>query len=75
MILSNGFYLDHLLNPIKLYNKPIFLSKINPFGCIACTWTELISEENILTALVPSLYILSVRWLEYPLKNNCEKIG
>ena len=69
MILSNGFYLDHLVNPIKLYNKPIFLSKINPFGCIACTWTELITEENILSALVPALYVLAVKWMEYPEKN------
>lgn len=61
-ILSEGYYLDKC-------SDPIFLSKQNPYiyggnllGWIACTWSELIDNNNFYNTIVPSIYVLANVW-------------
>jgi hypothetical protein len=79
-IISFGYYLDRMTDPYTM-----FRTKVDPnvLGCIACTWGELIGEENIMSSIFPSLYLLAGRWKdtecnENPVKSlykKCEEYG
>jgi hypothetical protein len=68
-ILSEGYYLDHCEDPIYLYNKNDNPYGKNLIGHIACTWTELIDNNNFYNTIVPSVYLLSKKWSN-PGKND-----
>lgn len=61
-ILSEGYYLDHCEDPLYLYNKNPNPYGANLLGYIACTWTELIDNNNFHSSIVPSVYLLSKKW-------------
>lgn len=59
-IYSVGYYLDTCIDVFTVYRKKIDTSLL---GYIACTWGELIGEENIEHTIFPTLYLLGHRWL------------
>lgn len=63
-ILSEGSYLDHCEDPMYLYNKKTNKNGANLLGYIACTWSELIDNNNFHSTVVPSIYSLSKKWSE-----------
>jgi len=53
-------------------------------GCVACIWTELIDNSNFWSSILPALYMIGLRFNEYPkmhkdlpivLYKLCEKFG
>lgn len=59
VIWSSEYYLDTSPDPFTMFDKPL---KAVEFGCIACSWGELIGMENIDAALYPSIAMLGARW-------------
>ena len=62
---SSNYYLDTCIDAFGAYRTKI---PDGILGCIACTWGELISEENIIASIFPTLYLLGDRW------NNVEQM-
>jgi len=61
-ILSEGYYLDHCEDPLYIYTKNPNKYGKNLIGHIACTWSELIDNNNFYNTIVPSIYLLARRW-------------
>ena len=40
--MSKGYYLDHCTDPISVYNTNPGIEDMIPYGCIGCSWSELI---------------------------------
>ena len=83
-ILSEDYYLDHCNDPLYMYNKKLDKYGGNLIGYIACTWSELIDNNNFHSTIVPSIYLLSKKWTESQndyrnipevLYNMCEQYG
>ncbi|MCA9662305.1 MAG: family 20 glycosylhydrolase [Myxococcales bacterium] len=87
-IQSRGFYLDHAKDPFTYYDRPLELPAGDAplLGCVACMWTELVTDATIERTIFPSLYMLAHRWWTYPsqvaaaeqpalLRALCERFG
>lgn len=83
-ILSEGYYLDKCMDPIYLTKQNPNVYGGNLLGWIACTWTELIDNNNFYNSIVPSIYLLPHIWSDnkYAKENvaqilyqSCEKYG
>jgi hypothetical protein len=66
-IISFGYYLDKMTDPYTMFRKAVDSEVL---GCIACTWGELIGEENIMSSIFPSLYLLAEKWKGANCKKN-----
>jgi hypothetical protein len=64
-ILSMNYYLDHCNDPLFIYGKDPNPFGGNLIGWIACTWTELITELNFRSTIIPSIYVIANRWKMY----------
>lgn len=80
---SWGYYLDHADDPFTMYERSPQMNE-NSLGCIACMWTEWVTDETIEATIFPSLYILAHRWWTFPrrerdapvlLKALCDRYG
>ncbi|MEL6180276.1 MAG: family 20 glycosylhydrolase [Myxococcota bacterium] len=80
---SWGYYLDHVDDPFTYYNRHPQMWGEN-LGCIACMWTELVTDQTIMQTIFPSLYMIAHRWWTYPervldqpplLRQLCEAYG
>jgi hypothetical protein len=71
VINSVGYYLDTCIDPYTAYRKKI---NSNWLGCIACTWGELIGEENILDMIFPTINVFGVRWSHLLSNDNPNEI-
>ncbi|TNE51704.1 MAG: hypothetical protein EP343_03225 [Deltaproteobacteria bacterium] len=68
-ILSRGYYLDHAKDPFRYYDADPMLGKQH-LGCIACMWTELVTDQTVECTIFPSLYLIAHRWWTYPHREN-----
>ncbi len=68
-ILSWGYYLDHIDDPFTVYGRAPDMGGALPLGCIACSWTELITERTLECTIFPSLYMAAHRWWNWPDKD------
>jgi hypothetical protein len=59
IIFSNNYYIDTCIDPFTAYRAKI---PEGALGCTACTWGELIGNENIESSIFPTLYLLGHRW-------------
>ena len=82
-IQSWGYYLDRVENPFTLYERDPVRGE-NQLGCIACMWTELVTDRTVERTLFPSLYMIAHRWWHVPerhphppvlLRELCETLG
>lgn len=67
IIYSNNYYLDTSIDPFTAYRAKI---PENALGCIACTWGELIGEENIYHCIFPTIKILAHKWNNIKTNDN-----
>ncbi|MCA9692289.1 MAG: family 20 glycosylhydrolase [Myxococcales bacterium] len=76
-ILSWGYYLDHARDPFTYYNRRLELvvERDTVIGCIACMWTELVTDRTIERTIFPSLYMLAHRWWHYPALETADQPG
>ena len=82
-IQSWGYYLDRVYGPFYSYKVDPHTWQKN-MGCIACMWTELVTDETIECTIFPSLYMMAHRWWTFPkvekdvptlLRKLCERYG
>jgi len=82
-VYSRGYYLDHANDPFTYYDADPQAGKRH-LGCIACMWTELVSDRTIERTIFPQLYMIAHRWWTYPykhvdppvlLRQLCERYG
>lgn len=83
VVLSWGYYLDHVDDPFTIYNRAPHMWG-EPLGCIACMWTELVTDRTVERTVFPSLYMAAHRWWTFPekqtalpvlLKQLCDELG
>jgi len=64
-LLSNGYFLDHVADPFTMYERSPRTGGAQ-LGCIACMWTELVTDRTIEATIFPSLYMMAHRWWTFP---------
>jgi hypothetical protein len=81
IINSLGFYLDKSIDPYTMFRTKL---ENEYLGYIACSWNELTDDNNVLSVIFPSLYLLGEKWFNKNIDTTnsiillydlCEKYG